>query len=172
MIVADLAPLVVPIDQLSTMDGNPRRGDVDAIAASLVEFGQRKPVVARRDGTVIAGNHTFAAAHRLGWDELAVVWVDDDETTAHAYALADNRTAELGGYDDRALAKLIAEVHEADEALLRATGWTGDDLQALLDKLATEEVASPLAFDELDEDDIETTHECPKCGYKWSGQGG
>jgi ParB-like chromosome segregation protein Spo0J len=172
MIIADLQPLAVPVDQLVPLSGNPRRGDVEAIARSLAAFGQRKPVVARRDGTVIAGNHTLLAARSLDWPEVAVVRVDDDDTTAGAYALADNRTAELGTYDDRALAALIAEVHDADAEMLAATGWSGDDLQDLLDRLAKADVASPLAFDELDEADIETEHSCPKCGYQWSGNGG
>lgn len=145
MIAADLAPLAVPVDKLKLLPGNPRVGDVDAIARSLAAFGQRKPVVANRDGTVIAGNHTLLAARQLGWDAVAAVWVDDDTTTAHAYALADNRTAELGTYDDAALAALIGQVRGADAELLAATGWTGDDLQDLLDRLAPEPI--PLATD-------------------------
>jgi DNA modification methylase len=120
------------------MLGNPRQGNVDAVARSLDAFGQRKPIVALRDGTVIAGNHTLQAAQKLGWDELAVVWVDDDETTAKAYSLADNRTAELGGYDEVLLAELVAEVQDADEELLAATAWSADDLKDLLDRLKPE----------------------------------
>lgn len=168
-IAPDLAGLATPIDDLHTLPGNPRRGDVEAIARSLDAFGQRKPIVARRDGTVIAGNHTLEAARLRGWSELAVVRVDDDDATANAYALADNRTAELGRYDERELAALIAEVHEADAQLLAATGWSGDDLQELLDRIATADVASPLEFDEID--DISTEHTCPRCGFEWSGNG-
>lgn len=138
MIVADLAGLAAPVDRLELLPGNPRRGDVEAVARSLAAFGQRKPIVARRDGTVIAGNHTLQAARSLGWSEIAVVWVDDDDATAKAFALADNRTAELGGYDDAALADLIAEVQAADEALLAATGWSGDDLADLMAKLESQ----------------------------------
>jgi DNA modification methylase len=135
MIVGDLAALATPVDRLSLLTGNPRRGDVDAVARSLSTFGQRKPIVARRDGTVIAGNHTLQAARKLGWPEIAVVWVEDDDATAKAFALADNRTAELGSYDDEALAALIAEVQEADAELLAATGWDGTDLADLMSKL-------------------------------------
>jgi DNA modification methylase len=132
MIVEGLLPLAADISTLQLLPGNPRMGDVAAVARSLEAFGQRKPIVAKLDGTVIAGNHTLQAARSLGWPEIAVVFVDDDVATAKAFALADNRTAELGGYDNQALADLIAEVQEADEHLLEATGWTGDDLLALL----------------------------------------
>lgn len=137
-IAAALAPLVVPIGDLRHLPGNARRGDVPAIARSLARFGQRKPVVATADGTVTAGNHLLAAAEELGWDRLAAVFIDDDEVTARAFALADNRTADLGHYDEAALASLIRQVHDADAELLAAASYTGDDLQALLDRLAEE----------------------------------
>lgn len=135
-IAEGLRPLAVERSRLHHLPGNPRRGVPEAIARSLSKFGQRKPVVARADGTIIAGNHTEATAELLGWDQLAVVWVDDDDTTAHAYALADNRTAELGGYDDAALAALIAEVRSADAELVAATGWSEADYEALRAQLA------------------------------------
>jgi ParB-like chromosome segregation protein Spo0J len=97
MIAADLEGLAFPVDRLTPLPDNPRRGDVQAVARSYATFGQRKPIVARREGEggiVIAGNHQLAAAEELGWDEIAVVWVDDDDITAKAFALADNRTAD------------------------------------------------------------------------------
>jgi ParB-like chromosome segregation protein Spo0J len=132
-VIADsLAGLAVPIDRLRPLEGNPRRGDVQAVARSLKRFGQRKPVVARTDGTVIAGNHVLAAALELGWPELAVSWADDDDATAKAFALADNRTAELGAFDLGDLAAMAAEVHAVDPALLLAASYTEEDLNALL----------------------------------------
>lgn len=132
-ISADLETLSVPVDDLHQLPGNPRKGDVDAVAKSLETFGQLKPIVARRDGTIVAGNHTWAAARKLGWDRIAVVWIDVDDSTAQAFALADNRTAELGSYDEELLARLVAEVHSVDPDMLEATGWSGKDLQRLLD---------------------------------------
>lgn len=150
MIVSGLEPLASDIDALQLLPGNPRRGDVAAVARSLDAFGQRKPIVALRDGTVIAGNHTLQAAQSLGWDKIAVVWVDDDDATAKAFALADNRTAELGDYDDKALADLIAAVAEADADLLAASGWTSSDLTELLATLEPEQLPTVLT----DPDDI------------------
>jgi DNA modification methylase len=128
-IAESLRPLATPIGDLSPLPGNPRKGDVEAVKRSYERFGQRKPIVANRDGTVIAGNHQLKAAQALGWDEIAVVFVDDDDQTAKAFALADNRTADLGTYDDQALADLLAEV-AIDPELLLATGY---DLDALAD---------------------------------------
>lgn len=135
MILDSLQPLAVPVDSLSQLPGNPRRGDVDAVAASLSRFGQRKPIVVDADGVIIAGNHTWAAAKQLGWDEIAVVRVTDDQATAQAFALADNRTAELGGYDEAALLDLIRSVGEVDAGLLADTGWDEDSVQDLVDRI-------------------------------------
>ncbi len=131
MIAEGLQHLAQPITNLKPLPGNPRRGNVEAVAKSYDQFGQRKPLVALKDGTVIAGNHQLKAAQQLGWTEIAVVFVDDDEATAKAYALADNRTADLGTYDDEALAELISDIaHDAD--LLMASGYTAEDLDALI----------------------------------------
>lgn len=137
-VAASLIPLLVSIDECRLLPGNPRLGDVPAVARSLDRFGQRKPIVVRKaDGVIVAGNHTWQAAKSLGWDQIAVVWTDDDDDTMRAYALADNRTAELGGYDEGALAELIALVGDADATLLLDAGWSEDAVADLLDRLDT-----------------------------------
>lgn len=167
MIADSLASLAVPVDRLRPLEGNPRRGDVRAVARSLARFGQRKPIVVRRaDGVVIAGNHTLAAALELGWTEIAVSWADDDEATAKAYALADNRTSTLGGFDPVDLAAMAADVQAVDPELLHAASL---DLEELERELAGRDAAPPGSFPAVDED-LETSYECPKCGYEWSGK--
>jgi DNA modification methylase len=146
MIIDSLKSLAVPIDSLQGLPGNPRRGDVDAVATSLSRFGQRKPIVVRKDdGTIIAGNHTWQAAKKLGWSEIAVAYVGDDDVTAQAYALADNRTAELGDYDDELLKALIDSVGQIDPELLKDTGWSDDAVKELLEKIESE---NPKVVDE------------------------
>lgn len=140
--IADpLVALASPIGNLTELPGNPRRGDVDAIARSLRVFTQRKPVTARRTGTdehgnpvgyVTAGNHTLQAARdRLAWTHIAVVWVDEDETTANAWALADNHLSEMGSNDVGALVAMLEAIDDPD--LLEATAYDEATLAALLD---------------------------------------
>lgn len=139
-IAEQLRPLAVAIENIELLPGNPRKGDIEAVARSYKTFGQRKPIVVKKTGEnehgqtgiVIAGNHQLQAAKRLGWDKIAAIFVDDDEDTAKAYALADNRTAELGGYDPAALEKLVEELRESNPDLLGATGWTDDDLAEII----------------------------------------
>jgi DNA modification methylase len=85
-----------------------------AIKASLNQFGQRKPIVIQ-GSTVIAGNGTLEAARQLGWDEIQVVRVPEDWTAdqAKAFALADNRTAELATWDNAVLQQQLSELQNA-----------------------------------------------------------
>jgi site-specific DNA-methyltransferase (adenine-specific) len=85
-----------------------------AIKGSLTQFGQRKPIVIQ-GSTVIAGNGTLEAAKQLGWDEIQVVRVPEDWTKdqAKAFALADNRTAELATWNEQVLAAQVIELKEA-----------------------------------------------------------
>ncbi len=46
-IVPDLQRLAFPVERLTPLPGNPRQGDVQAVARSYATFGQRKPIVAR-----------------------------------------------------------------------------------------------------------------------------
>lgn len=155
MIIESLRSLAVPIDSLRGLPGNPRRGDVDAVASSLSRFGQRKPIVVRKDdGTIIAGNHTWQAAKKLGWSEIAVAYVGDDDVTAQAYALADNRTAELGDYDDELLKQLIESVGQIDSDLLHDTGWSDDAVKELLEKIESE-LPKVIDEDEVPEPPVE-----------------
>jgi DNA modification methylase len=68
--------------------------------------------------------------------EIAATFVDVDEATAQRIVLADNRTADLGGYDDARLADLLEEVAAQGARELEATGYNQaylDDLLAALE---------------------------------------
>lgn len=127
-IPATLAGLAVPIGNLSPYPGNPRRDDVAAIVESLRVNGQYRPVVAnRRNGQVLAGNHTLLAARQLGWPELAVSWVDVDDDAAVRIVAVDNRASDLAGYDDAELVALLGSLPD-----LAGTGYDDDALADLL----------------------------------------
>lgn len=133
-IAEQLAELAVPIDTLTPLDGNPRRGSVEAVAASLAEFGQLKPIIYRVDDgarTIIAGNHTWRAARNLGWDTIAAIDATDlGPDRAAAFALADNRTGDIATFDHDALVKFIADT-DLDARLLTAAAFDDADIAAL-----------------------------------------
>lgn len=137
-IAESLRPLAIPISTLASDPANARLHNdrnLAAIEGSLRVYGQRKPVVVRKDGMVVtAGNGTLEAAKRLGWTHLAAVVVDDDPITATGFAIADNRSAELATWDEEALGKLLRELRD-EEVDLDALGWNDDELRALVDEL-------------------------------------
>jgi DNA modification methylase len=148
VIAPDLRALSRPIASLREDPKNARKHDkrnLAAIAKSLSEFGQRKPIVALADGTVIAGNCTLAAARALGWTELAVATFED-EAKAKAYAIADNRAGELASWDDDLLAESLAGL---DEDLRAACGFSTAELEQLLrvegGSAAADEIPEPPA---------------------------
>lgn len=154
-IAPDLASLVVPLDSVTPHPRNARAGDVGAISQSLERFSQVKPIVVQASTRhILAGNHLWRAAKALGWTEIAVSVVDVDDATALALMVADNRTQELGSYDDAALGALLSDLAASDN--LDATGYDGDDVDALL-----RDLASPPEVDAADE---ATARTCPACG--------
>jgi len=136
----------VPISTLSLDPANVRRHperNMDAIMGSLKRFGQQKPIVVDAKGVVIAGNGTLAAAKQLGWNEIAVVRSDLIGSDATAFAIADNRAAELAEWDDDALAKTLAALQIEDEELAKATGFNDADIDAMLAPAEVTEDAVP-----------------------------
>ena len=128
-----IATKELPVKDLHTYHKNPRVGDVDAIAESLRVNGQYRAIVVNK-GThtgrpmeVLAGNHTLKAARQLGWDKITAHLLDVDEDTATRIVLADNRTADLGEYDETLILELLESLDEID-----GTGFNQDDLQDLL----------------------------------------
>lgn len=114
-----LATRQVRLEQLNSDPQNVRTHDarnLEAIKRSLETFGQRKPIVVAKNanGTlvVIAGNGTLEAARALGWESITVAEVpeDWDADKARAYAIADNRTAELADWDQTGLTNALLEL--------------------------------------------------------------
>jgi ParB-like chromosome segregation protein Spo0J len=69
---------------------------------------QYRPIVVQKStNKILAGNHTWLAAQSLGWEEIAVVYVDVDDVAAKRIVLADNRTNDLADYDGQILAELF-----------------------------------------------------------------
>ena len=89
--------------------------NLQAIAGSLSQFGQRKPIVITYDNKVVAGNGTLAAAKSLGWSKIDCVRVPKDWSAdqVKAFALADNRTAELATWQPEVLAAQLEELTAA-----------------------------------------------------------
>lgn len=141
----------LPLNDLNTHHHNPRRGNIPAIAESLRVHGQFRPLVVNagthtgRPNEVLAGNHTLLAAFDLkgtdhAFTELDCYVIDVDEDEATRIVLADNRTSDLGSYDDEVLAELLDSLDDD----LSGTGYDDDDLADLMAELEEhEDLSSP-----------------------------
>ncbi len=130
----------VPISSLHQDPANVRKHGIRnlaAIKASLARFGQQKPIVVDAANVVRAGNGTLAAAAELGWVEIDIVRSPLAGSEATAYAIADNRSAELAEWDEEALAATLAELDEQQQA---AAGWAPDEIDDLMDSVAPKSV--------------------------------
>jgi ParB-like chromosome segregation protein Spo0J len=160
-----LAIKQVPLDQLDPAAYNPRyitRSQFAALKKSLLEFGAVEPAVINKDGTIIGGHMRIEAAKALEWTKFPVVYVDLPDAKAKALNLALNKIE--GEWDTALLQELVYELSQQDEIDLELTGFDDAELGKLL-----KEVAPPEDFDDLDPEGISVDHECPKCGYQWSG---
>jgi ParB-like chromosome segregation protein Spo0J len=154
----------IKIAELSLDPSNVRkhsRRNLDAIKASLRKFGQQKPIVVDAKGIVLAGNGTLTAAQELGWTEIQIVRTELAGVSATAFAIADNRTAELAEWEEDKLNAVLKSLQDEGVDLVDV-GYSPEDVKIEAEKEAPQE------FAEVDEN-IETEHNCPKCGYKWSG---
>ena len=147
-----IVELAKPLDTLVPLPGNPRIGNIDAIAASYDEFGQVRPIVVRpnTDGTatIIAGNHQYQAAKRLGWSHIAAVEMAADDARAMAFAIADNRTNELGHTDDDLLHEALGGIIDEYGDLLEDLNWDEFELAMLDLSLEHNETATPGVYEQ------------------------
>ena len=159
-----------PIDRPKPYPRNARKitqAAIDKVAASLQEFGWRQPLVVDVHGVVVVGHVRLLAAQKLGLAEVPV-HVADNLTPGQiqAYRLMDNRSHQETSWDMSLLAEDLADLRQLDTDLA-LTGFNADEIADLLQ--ATAEATAPEEFKEYDEN-IDTEHECPKCGYRWSGK--
>ena len=103
----------IAVDELREYENNPRNnaGAVEAVAASISEFGFKVPVVVDRDNIIIAGHTRVKAAKSLGLENVPCIIADDlTEEQVKAYRLADNKVSELAGWDFAKLEEELAEI--------------------------------------------------------------
>ncbi len=123
-----------PLNSIHTYDKNPRINDdaVEAVMASLREFGFRQPIVVDTDGVIICGHTRFKAAQRLGLEKVPVhVATDLTPAQIKAYRIADNQTATLAEWDYDLLPIELADLQGMDFDL-DLLGFDADALAKIL----------------------------------------
>jgi len=148
----------VPIDSVQPHPENPRQGDLGSILGSVESNGFYGAVVVQKStGRILAGNHRWLAAKHAGLTTIPVTFVDVGDVQARRILLADNRTSDLGTYDETQLVSLLKELAASAEGLA-GTGYDGDDLDDLIHKLGDGEEGHPYGREKIT---------CPECGHEF-----
>ena len=103
--------------ELTPYRNNPRKNDaaVDKVAASIVEFGFKVPVVIDKNGIIVAGHTRYKAAQSLGMSEIPCIVADDlTEEQIKAFRLADNKVGEFAEWDFDLLADELQDISDID----------------------------------------------------------
>ena len=148
--------IIKGIGEIQPYENNPRNNDsaVDAVAASIREFGWQQPIVVDKDGVIIAGHTRYKAARKLGLTEVPVVVADNlTDEQVMAYRLADNKTGELAGWDFSALEEELAGLAEIDMQQFGFAGSEAEDFN--IDNLFAEAAPKEKEAKEI---------KCPHCG--------
>lgn len=103
------------IDEIREYEKNPRKNDeaVKYVANSIKEFGFKVPIVIDSDGIIVAGHTRVKAARELGIADIPCIVADDlTPEQVKAFRLADNKTAEMAGWDFTLLQDELADLSD------------------------------------------------------------
>ncbi len=105
------------LSRVKPYPNNPRVNDdaVDAVVASIREFGFRQPIVVDSDGVIIVGHTRWKAAQKLGLEKVPVhVAKELSPEQIKAYRIADNKTNELAEWNYELLPIELADLQVAN----------------------------------------------------------
>lgn len=126
-----------PVASLRPRSHNPRthsRRQIRQIAGSIREFGFTNPVLVDADERIVAGHGRVEAAKLLGIDRVPTIRLEDlSEAQIRAYVIADNRLAEIAGWDPELLAielQFLAELEP--EFDVTVTGFETGEIDLLI----------------------------------------
>lgn len=129
--------IYMKVEDLIPYDRNPRINDhaVEAVAASIEEFGFKVPIIIDKDNEIVAGHTRIKAAKMLGMEEVPTIIADDlTDEQVKAFRIADNKTAELAEWDYEIL---MAELDLLEDIDMEQFGF--DDLADMLEPTAEED---------------------------------
>lgn len=131
------------IDSITRHPQNANNGDTDALEASIQTNGFYAPILVQAStGHIIAGNHRWEVAKKLGATSIPAIVVNVDDEEALRIMVADNRITRLGNDDPAQLVALLEHISDTDTGLI-GTGYTPEELQALMNGLD-----EPLTYEE------------------------
>lgn len=148
------------ISEIKPYVRNPRKNDktVDLLVEIIPKVGFNVPLVIDRAGVIVKGHARYAAAIRLGMEEVPCVITDADEETIKLDRLTDNKISEFSEWIDDEL------LHELDSLSL--------DFDVDLDALGLPTTFDDFAFDEPTQNESDEERRARYAAYlEQEGQG-
>jgi ParB-like chromosome segregation protein Spo0J len=128
--VRDLVVKQVPVISLKPHANNPRthtKKQIRQIAESIRTFDWTNPILVDANDRIIAGHGRVEAAKQLNLPTVPVLRIEDlTEAQLTAYVIADNKLAELAGWDQQTLAKELQFLTELDLDFRYRGDWLRD----------------------------------------------
>ena len=123
----------IELDKLVPWEGNPRLNEhaVDAVAKSIRSFGFNVPILCDQNSTIIAGHTRWKAAQKLCLEKVPVIVVEMTDAKRQAFAIADNKTAEIADWDFPKLKELLEELR-AEDIDIRSLGFSDEEIRRLI----------------------------------------
>ena len=154
----DLTVELVDVDSLTPYGRNARRHtrkQIRKIADSIEEFGWTNPVLVDGQGGIIAGHGRVEAARLLGLSKVPTIRLEHlTEAHKRAYIIADNRLAELAGWNEEILALELQGLTEVEiDFDATITGFEVAEIDLLIESLKPAGDDDPGA-DALPEEDL------------------
>ncbi len=133
---------------LTPRETNPRthsKKQIRQIAASIEKFGFLNPVLVDRDGGIVAGHGRVEAAKQLGLKKVPTICLENlTDAEIRAYVIADNRLAELAGWDHELLAIELQGLSSLDlDFDVTVTGFETPEIDMLISGLDPNEDDDP-----------------------------
>lgn len=94
--------VMMRVDAITPYEQNPRKNEATALKLkrSIDEFGFKNPIILDEENVVVAGHARLKAAMMLGMEEVPCIYASGlTEDEIRAYRIADNKTAELAGWN-------------------------------------------------------------------------
>jgi hypothetical protein len=123
----------IETDQLKPWADNPRVNDhaIDAVARSISSFGFNVPILCDQNLTIVAGHTRWKAAKKLDLSSVPVIVLDMTDAQRRAFAIADNKTGEIAGWDFPKLEQVLTQL-QSEKLDLSSLGFPDAELLALL----------------------------------------
>lgn len=159
---------VININELVAYENNAKehpREQIEQIKNSILDFGNNDPIAIDENNIIIEGHGRYEALKELGYKEIEIIRLAHlTEEQKKAYRLVHNKLTMNSGWDFEKLEEELRELNfsDIDMSLFNFDLSFEDELEQ-----KEEEEKGPDSFEEYDEE-IETKHQCPKCGYEWS----